>query len=325
MKRLLALLIVTVACGGCRCHSPPAMDPFLGRTRVAPPGTGSISAPPADPYYPGSPQVVIPQTPVYQTLPYQTPAHQAPSPAPSPAPPDYRGSAVPAIKIPTPSGPTGRVAPPSIAGRTSTGGSHAVSPVAGRQRVIRILSPRPDPIGGSLPAGRGETKIASELQEPRRLNVPTRVINIMDLPKAGTSASIGGERTSPNREGFQLVSSTQSPGDSSGVVAAAGSSAHSDDDAAEFAPRASYGYASDYAWVRGKLEYSQIDRRWKLRYIPVDGKTDKYGGSIILADAAMLTGSERGDFVEVRGQVGPQDLKKGFAPTYDVAEVKRLP
>ena len=148
----------------------------------------------------------------------------------------------------------------------------------------------------------------------------------MDLPKAGTSRSASGSQVMPDSGGFRLVSGTEPADGSAGVTAAVGTSpaATNASAAAEFTPRADYGHDPDYAWVRGKLEYSEIDRSWKLRYIPVDGETDKYGGSMVLPDPSVLTGCQRGEFVEIHGRVGHQDLNKGYAPTYEVAEVKRL-
>ncbi|MHC4181405.1 MAG: hypothetical protein ACYSWU_28230, partial [Planctomycetota bacterium] len=55
MKRLLALLIVVLVLSGCKGQGAPGTDPFFGRTRVPPPGTGAISGAPTDPYYGGAP------------------------------------------------------------------------------------------------------------------------------------------------------------------------------------------------------------------------------------------------------------------------------
>jgi hypothetical protein len=77
--------------------------------------------------------------------------------------------------------------------------------------------------------------------------------------------------------------------------------------------------------LHGKLEYSQADRRWKLRYIPIDSEMDGYGGSVVLSNEAALAGFERGDMVEVRGKVKPQDPpQRGFSPLYEVTEIQRL-
>ena len=152
------------------------------------------------------------------------------------------------------------------------------------------------------------------------MNVPTDATDIMDLPRASTSRSPDNTRSTSPSSGFRLVSGTDEPDGSSPVAAAVGTSTP----ASEVSARARYGHGPAYEWLRGRLEYSQIDRRWKLRYIPVDGKTDEYGGSVVVSDSSKLTGCERGDFVEVRGRVGEEAPKKGYAPTYEVAEVQHL-
>ena len=110
------------------------------------------------------------------------------------------------------------------------------------------------------------------------------------------------------------------------MVAAGASAAdvHGEVVAAKFTSTSDYGYDSDYRWVRGQLEYSQIDRQWKLRYIPIDGETDSFGGSVVLSDPALLSGCERGDFIEAHGKIADREVQKGYAPTYEVAQVKRL-
>jgi hypothetical protein len=111
----------------------------------------------------------------------------------------------------------------------------------------------------------------------------------------------------------------------SAVVPAGGASSQSGGEVASagFTAPSDYGYDPDYRWVRGKLEYSQIDRKWKLRYIPIDGETDAFGGSVVLSDAAKLEGCQRGDFLLVRGKPADEEAPKGFAPVYEVAEVER--
>ena len=215
---------------------------------------------------------------------------------------------MPAIRIPSDPLPEPKRPSPTLAA-VPTPPSHPVH----REPAIRIVPPAPRS-ATNWPAKerRGNVTFASTSSassgaattgaEPRRLNVPTRVVNIKDLPKAKTS------------DGFRLVSADEVPGKSAVVRAAPTSSS----------PRANYGYADDYSWLRGRLEYSQVGNRWKLRYIPVDGQTDRHGGSVTLADPKLLGGCERGDFVEIHGQIGQQDPKRGFAPNYHVAKVKRL-
>lgn len=86
-----------------------------------------------------------------------------------------------------------------------------------------------------------------------------------------------------------------------------------------------YAYHANYQWLKGKLEYSPASRRWKLRYIPLDGNTDGFGGSVILGNPPQLTGFNPGDWVLVRGQVtaDPADAG-GFSPPYELASVERV-
>ena len=86
-----------------------------------------------------------------------------------------------------------------------------------------------------------------------------------------------------------------------------------------------FGYLTDYSRLRGKLEYLERDGCWKLRYIPIDGVTDKYGGSVVIDDSEVLSGLERGDFVELRGRIAKQPKDAAdFAPVYQVADVRAL-
>ena len=86
-----------------------------------------------------------------------------------------------------------------------------------------------------------------------------------------------------------------------------------------------YSYHSDYSALMGKLEYSAVDKQWKLRYIPIDGKNDNYGGSVILSDDSKLEKFKAGDFVRVTGNVGQKNagaLER--APRYHVDQIQRL-
>ena len=176
-------------------------------------------------------------------------------------------------------------------------------------RVIEPLgsTPRPSFASGFSPSG---VSGAPGVETPIRA-VP---IDIMDLPPAGASAP-SASLTQP--AGYRLVSGAPGDGAESvaGVVPAAG------EVAASSGARGGYGYDPEYRWLRGRLEYSQIDRRWKLRYIPIDGRTDSHGGSVFLPESALPPGCERGDFVEARGRLGQADSQGGFAPEYVATEV----
>ena len=71
------------------------------------------------------------------------------------------------------------------------------------------------------------------------------------------------------------------------------------------------------------MEYSEVDRRWKLRYIPINSETDQFGGSVVLADSSLLSGLQKGDFVEVRGRLLTDEAGQwGYAPVYEVAQLQ---
>jgi hypothetical protein len=73
------------------------------------------------------------------------------------------------------------------------------------------------------------------------------------------------------------------------------------------------------------LEYSEIDHKWKVRYIPVDSVTDQYGGSVVLTNTALLSGHERGQFVEVRGKLVPAGPdRRGYSPDFEVQAIQAI-
>jgi hypothetical protein len=88
-----------------------------------------------------------------------------------------------------------------------------------------------------------------------------------------------------------------------------------------------FGHHEQYLWLRGQLEYSATDKRWKLRYIPHDaaeGRMDNYGGSVVLIAGETLNNFSPGDFVMVQGRLGEQGADKGYAPLYHVQQVSPL-
>ena len=90
-------------------------------------------------------------------------------------------------------------------------------------------------------------------------------------------------------------------------------------------PNQAYAYDPSYGWLRGRLEYSASQRQWKLRYIPIDGATDQFGGSVVLADGATTQGLRAGDFVTAQGQVvGASQTGRGFSPRYEVASIEPI-
>ncbi len=88
---------------------------------------------------------------------------------------------------------------------------------------------------------------------------------------------------------------------------------------------ADYAFADDYAWLRGRLEFSESTRQWKLRYIPIDGPTDDYGGSVVLSDSAALRSFHPGDQVAARGSLAGKSPTTGsFSPLYLLESIEPL-
>ena len=90
-----------------------------------------------------------------------------------------------------------------------------------------------------------------------------------------------------------------------------------------------FGNHAQYQWLRGQLEYSSTQRRWKLRYIPSDapeGRMDAYGGSVVLVEQGeQLKQFKTGDFVMVQGRLAQTEAgSNDYAPLYQVQAVSGL-
>ncbi len=83
-----------------------------------------------------------------------------------------------------------------------------------------------------------------------------------------------------------------------------------------------YGVDGQYTTLRGRLEYQQSSKQWKLRYIPIDGQTDQYGGSVVLSDSPALQSLHPGDFVVAIGSIAANvPAKGGFSPQFAVQQI----
>ena len=287
MKRSLVLAVAVCTIAGCRGPAANVADPFVGRTKIPPPRTGTICAGSDDPSYRGTPAPVTPLKPIPQTAPggSTAPANSGRLEGYPPANGGFKphGASASAARTSQSTRMATRVGSPPLENRPPARVSPDPSVPAGHERVIRILPPRRKADANSNPA----------------------------------SKSSDG-RSLPDSSQVWAASATEVPGDSGNVKAAVASASTTG-----LKPNARYGYEPDYGRLRGKLEYSEIDRHWKLRYIPVDGTTDQFGGSVILPEL-KVSGFERDDFLEVRGRIGKKPPKKGFAPSYEAAEIKRL-
>jgi hypothetical protein len=330
---------------GCQAENPAApADPFLfGPTRVAPPATGAVG-----------PQAGVGSNRAVPAGLVSTPVSNPNTSAVVATPAPAFGSSVQAPAsgvVVTPAGDQIKIpdaarkldAPGTLAAGVTPSSSTAVSGFAspalppspamadrrsdplpsGQDRVVQTLLPRSQ--APSSPSQFAPPGSARPLQAPATSGgSKSNVVDIDDLPPS--TPPLGQPQTSYRPSTIQLVSGTEeieaSPQD------------HSRDDRLKPGlptdgrlkqAASQYGYDPQYGWLRGKLEYSESERHWKLRYIPIDGATDGFGGSVILADTPLLSGYERGDFVEVAGKLASTSPdKRGYAPKYQVSQLKRL-
>jgi hypothetical protein len=350
------LLFFAVAAVG--CQSPSAMsDPFV-RARVPAPATGqlgpvpngtygTISAPPppAGQYAPPGGNFSYGGGPLAPV----TPPPSAPPPANFPGAAPYGSPAAPTYQSPPP--PAALPAAPSANGPpytppgggwapTSSSGGPATSSIYDRAAMQREIRPLAESARAGLladAAGDGandngaapgqivieplnrikETPMASPLRGAR----DTRAIEPVSYtaPQGAPPRTIRGPYASAGKPGSAPRATTP---------AAAGQAAATTPLTSGSGPAdrgATYGYDGNYAWLQGQLEYSQAAKQWKLRYIPIDGPTDQYGGSVVLAGTPALNGSRAGDFVSVKGQLDSGRTSQGsFAPQYRVTNVDRL-
>lgn len=82
-----------------------------------------------------------------------------------------------------------------------------------------------------------------------------------------------------------------------------------------------YGHAPDYSSLTGELQYSHVQKAWRLRYAPLS-EEDRYGGSVTLAVADELLGQLRaGQTVRIDGRlIDPESFQP--SPTYRVSRLQ---
>jgi hypothetical protein len=202
----------------------------------------------------------------------------------------------------------------------------ATGELTGGDRVVGTIQPASGGSTGSRYGRFSPPTVTRTEAQPRRLDGSPPSVDIMDLPPAGSTSSF---EPSTNPGGIRLVSGIEeidepanppTPESSPAPFARRVSGANTS------SPRARYAHDPEYRWLRGRLQYSEITGRWKLRYIPVEGRTDEFGGSVVLSNPSQLSGYERGQFVEVHGRLGPtpQGDDQGYAPEFEIAEIQRV-
>jgi len=224
---------------------------------------------------------------------------------------------------------------------------------------IRIAEPAKATLATTAPTtaapvnnGPTSSNIVIASAEPRPFQPPKHLIEITDLPTSGGSAPasaphrLRGFRRVVGAEGTSRADAVNPAGPARQPVAGASWTTpaqpvgtgvrpieHTPTTTAGITPditpdRDKYSHRSDYAALRGRLEYSKTRQQWKLRYIPhnaLDGEIDRHGGSVVLDNTPLLNACRAGDFVAVEGSLGEKDPNAvGFAPLYRLARVTRL-
>ena len=346
MIRLLFAVVFAAALGGCKgSEARIPIDPFYGQTKIPPPGTGQMSRRPAvDPYYPhqaataaeGIPRAsaglaATPEAASQAASPPQTAAADtAPAPAEHAPAPAEQLAAQPKgdpIEIPVSarrSIPLGSEAvaasPSSLAANPSSRPAAAASSAAASpgppnvpERIVQTIAPRSEDLARQRPA----VYSPPSPTRPDAAGAAGTAVDIMDLPPVGRGAEV---RRDDRVELASAVAPVSKPEAAAAAVAEEPLARSKRRD-----PLGDYGYSTDYRRLRGRLEYLEKEQCWKLRYIPIDGVTDQYGGSVVLDQSGALAGFRRGDLVEVRGELGNRALDgKDFAPAYQVAEIRAL-
>jgi hypothetical protein len=358
MSRPLALALVATLLASCKSY--PKVDPVYGRQIIPSQRTGSLgglvqpggTTPPPQYYEPGA----AGQGTQGNSLP------AAPAPGGNVAPPDGSFDFRPSSSRVVPDGGAsggGWSRPGAGSGDLGAGGTSAIPARTGPDDFSRRTAPPPDNSGygtsryentgpgsaappasafppsspggdgGAIPVRPNSLPAAPSGADSWNSGAPYRsaaferagnsprgeVVDIMDLPARGSlhpddAASTGGARPS----GYAAFAA---PNETADRVPSSGASSSADD-------QGPYGYDPSYRWLKGHLEYSPTDRRWKLRYIPITGRTDQFGGSVILEDSPALQEMRRGDAVLVEGQIAGDSEPGGFAPLYRAARISRL-
>lgn len=318
MKWLAVALCAVIALVGCR-SSQPATNPFM-RTTVAPPATAAPAVVvPGESFSPG----VVPQ-PAVVPPPGAAAPMVSPAPIVSPAPVVAPPVAAPVVAPPPAvAPPRDKYSPPggsfqynqSSTGRPPAAGNYGIQTAAYREPMRA-----PEPIQAAAVAVAPPARSAFSGTPGNQIRiVPASekavVESVDEQPKAAAErpsrAIADSDLDNPDNDVDDLAAEDVDESDS-----------FADAEPVETIDPALYGYAPDYAWLRGRLEYSPTMRQWKLRYIPIDGTTDQFGGSVKLPDSPALTSFKPGDMVTVRGTVATaKSTGDRLAPQYAVAQI----
>ena len=329
-RRLITLLAAASIAAGCQ-STQPAYDPFLGRTTVPPPGT--MSPPVVTPYYGTTPPPVsapsIISSPITPGVPATPPQGQLPASPPSGFQyPHGSRQQIGGTKLSqqTPATEGGEVSGSEMAAPGSHVGTNQLR-VDTRVQPASFNDDGPQALGAQAPKPSIEAPVRIVEPTVPKSTSPSKVIQAGGkTSEAGSvqQASAVRELTElPLAKSIKPAAVVPAPGTPARMVPA-GSATVGTSQPAPSRTAEGYGYDPSYKWLKGQLEYSQSKRLWKLRYIPLDGETDNYGGSVVLSTTADLDGFKPGEFVTVHGTVGPgQTASRSFAPLYQLQRLER--
>lgn len=327
MDRKIWLVLAATLLVGCQTQTP-LENPFMPQTTVPPPGTAGTA-----PAF-GAPQVQMAPaaaTPGAVTMPQTFGAPAAAATPQAFTPPQTFGTPT---AVPPNTTLPGATAPPATlpgAGGTSTPYYPPASPGGSFDfRQGSIQAPRD--LGITLDYGDGIPVAAGSLDTAQVESREQEQAGAMTEMAASVNPAAGGA-WSPRRETtVQLASAANHsaqvqvaayPDDNDSRIAQA--SYHESNRKPSPARHAGkFSHSDDYRRLTGQLEYSTTLRQWKLRYIPLDGETDQYGGSVVIADGAALAGHRPGEFVTIEGEItSDKAAASRFAPKYHAANVSR--
>jgi hypothetical protein len=309
-------ILIAVVLVGCRQQATPLSNPFLAPERVPPPGTRTPPPGTALPYYDGT----------------APPSSLPPTGGTQPAPGSWHvGQIDPKVE-----GDARSVSQSNASSSSPTADPRLAD--AGSSQAEQIAVPDDDHRARfeQLAVHDASASSAAPAAEPRPFP------DIADLPAADPSQSPSTRQAAhfePSgiraaRDAFRARGDASQRGQLSGVQTAsfespapAESAAARDDGPAAPAPprRKRHAFDPAYAWLQGRLEHSRASQQWKLRYIPIDGRTDDFGGSVIVSNPEALGDLAEGDFVRVEGSlVEGESNGASFSPLYRIERIQPL-
>ncbi len=311
--RWLLCIVTLAAVVGCKNQSTPLANPFLSPDRVPPPATRTLQPGTAQPVYPGDAAPFVP-------------AVGAPS-ANAPANVYPPGTGVPAPTYAPQSAP---VTPPGGWNQPATAPTnvvpYGVQPTSARATI------------GTLPSDSQPIQVTPDNQSLRFAAVPSPVTNdplqiaaqqqgVVNTPYVYTPP------TPIAQQGFTQptqFAATPTPAAASDGFRPQGSSqattptpASQPNNTALPEDPARFGFDPTYRWLRGQLQYYPQTGYWGVRYVPLGGAADSYGGVAVIDNPEVLGGVQPGEYLAVQGYLETAEAGNGqFLPLFTVEGVQ---